>query len=160
MLYTGPDGTSSPRWAKTTTYLFGCAIVEERPAYGCGSISNTHHYSDAGLLAKSTSPGQAPTLYEYDELGELIRTALDLNTNDAIDLAGPDRVTGNGLLVSSESRTGVETTYAYDPLERRIRSETVGGSRSVASATAYNSKGQIAYTEDAAITPQPAAAHP
>ncbi|MCF7837730.1 MAG: RHS repeat protein, partial [Candidatus Marinimicrobia bacterium] len=50
------------------------------------------------------------------------------------------------------SSTGVTTTYAYDALRRQVGvfSESAGGTRSVASVTAYNHLGQVESVTDAA----------
>ncbi|MCF7838059.1 MAG: hypothetical protein K9N49_05470, partial [Candidatus Marinimicrobia bacterium] len=50
------------------------------------------------------------------------------------------------------SATGVTTTYAYDALRRQVGvfSESAGGTRSVASVTAYNALGQVESVTDAA----------
>ena len=53
----------------------------------------------------------------------------------------------NGLLLSTVSSTAVTNTFVYDGLARRIA--TTDG-RENTTTTAYNSLGQIAYTEDAA----------
>ncbi len=50
-------------------------------------------YNSAGQLVKSSTSGQAPTLYEYNELGEQVRSAVDINGNDQIDEGGTDRIT-------------------------------------------------------------------
>lgn len=56
-------------------------------------------------------------------------------------------VTVNGLLTSSTTKSGLEYTYSYDALERRVG---VTDPRTGTSMTYYNDKGQVAYVEDAA----------
>ena len=63
------------------------------------------------------------------------------STNTAV------QVTVNGLLMSSETKTGLEYTYAYDGLQRRTG---VTDPRTGTSLTHYNDNGQVDYTEDAA----------
>src|SRR5690606_26127114 len=48
-------------------------------------------------LWKVTQPGLAPTLYEYNTLGQLVREGLDLNADDDLDLAGTDRITTSSV---------------------------------------------------------------
>jgi YD repeat-containing protein len=56
-------------------------------------------------------------------------------------------VTVNGLVVSSQSKTGVTVTYGYDPLGRRT---DVIDPRTGTATTHYNTLGQVDYVEDAA----------
>jgi len=48
--------------------------------------------SATGRLIKSTRTGYASTLYQYDALSQPMRSGLDLNANDALDLSGADRI--------------------------------------------------------------------
>lgn len=98
MVHVGsPD---SPQWEKTTTDMLGRTIKEEKPGFGGTVVTTANEYNDKGQrTATRTWTGDATNaplrpamLYEYDEVGELFRTAVDVNGNDAIDLAGPDRV--------------------------------------------------------------------
>lgn len=56
-------------------------------------------------------------------------------------------VSTNGLLVSSTSKTGVTTTFIYDPLERQTG---VTEPRTGATLTAYNGRGWVDYVQDPA----------
>ena len=93
--------SNSPMWEKTTTDLLGRSIREEKPGFGGTLLTTTYEYNGKGQLAATMqSAGNPPsvpvgvaTLQEYDEFGDLVRTALDVNGNGIIDLAGPDRVT-------------------------------------------------------------------
>jgi RHS repeat-associated protein len=95
--YTGPLGTNSPVWQKTTTDLLGRTLRTDRPGFSVSSVpfvaTNSSFYNNCGQLIRTTSPGQADTLYIYDSLGAQTRSGLDLS--------GPDRV--------SESRSWYET---------------------------------------------------
>jgi RHS repeat-associated protein len=91
-IYTGPAGTNSPMWQKSTADLAGRTIREERPGYSGTIITNESFYNTKGQLVKTTTTGQLPMLYEYTELGEQYRSTLDVNSNGVINLAGPDRV--------------------------------------------------------------------
>jgi RHS repeat-associated protein len=63
-------------------------------------------------------------------------------------------VSVNGLVLTNVTATGVTTIHAYDPLGRRVLSSTAsaGGTRAVASASGFDSLGQLAWTADAANT--------
>jgi len=92
--------TNSPQWEKTTTDMLGRTIREERPGFGGTVVATTSEYNDKGQLAanrtwagdSTNAPLQPATLYEYDEVGDLFRTATDVNGNGTIDLSGPDRI--------------------------------------------------------------------
>ena len=54
-----------------------------------GSTLTTHYrYDTYGRLAQSR-PGQADTLYQYDALGQLSRSGLDVDGNGRLDSASP-----------------------------------------------------------------------
>ena len=89
-------GASSPRWARTTVDMLGRVVKTEKPGCGVNSvIVQQNHYDAAGRLSRTTQTGLADTLYEYDELGELIRTGQDADGNGTFDLASNDRITDN-----------------------------------------------------------------
>ncbi len=244
-----PDGTqwarvdigsaTSPMWEKTTVDILGRSIRVEKPGYT--SVEATENfYNSKGQLVKTTTIGQADTLYTYDETGNQISQGLDVDNNGVLETGSNDRinetqtiykligddwwqetenktyaeessdtatVTGiqrtrlkglgvdglfseavtidifgnqtinrgfidrasktetqvtdfadsdidgvsisvNGLLVSQKSKTGVTTTYSYDPLERLTG---VTDPRTGTSVTHYNDKGQVDYVDDAAL---------
>ena len=89
-----PNEASPPRLIKTTLDPLGRTKYEERAAYPTSTVTTEHHYNALGQLAKVTvSSGlAAPTLYEYDLMGNLIATGLDLDTNDTLDRSGDDRI--------------------------------------------------------------------
>jgi len=91
-VYYGPNGTNSLRWAKTTTDLAGRVIREEKPGFGDTTLTNSYVYNSKGQLTTTTEPGMAPTLYEHDELGSVIKVCLDVNDNGQIDLSSNDRI--------------------------------------------------------------------
>ena len=91
-VYTGPAGTNSPVWQKTTTDMLGRTILEEKPGFGGGGLANSYTYNSLGQLTKISGFDSQTTLYGYDEIGEQIRSGVDLNTNGVLDLAGSDRV--------------------------------------------------------------------
>jgi RHS repeat-associated protein len=99
VVYTGPTGSNSPSWTKTTVDLLGRTIREERPGFSVSSapsvVTNASFYNSSGQLVKTTSPGSSDTLYEYDELGNQIRSGLDVDNDGTLDLGENDRITEN-----------------------------------------------------------------
>jgi len=104
-----------------------------------------------GLSAAKTSESLS-----IDILGNetISTTSIDRSNKVRIGLMStPDSIlvstntTINGLQVSSTTKTGLEYTYTYDDLGRRIGTTDP---RIGESTTHYNAKGQVDYTEDAA----------
>ena len=75
----------------TVTDMLGRVVRVEKPGPS-GAMVTTNVYDNKGRLASTQTPGQADTLYDYDELGIVIRTGLDLDANGALDTAGTDRI--------------------------------------------------------------------
>jgi len=228
----------SSMWEKTTTDMAGRTVEVEKPGFSSVEVTE-NYFDDMGGLTKTTRPGVADTLYEYDQMGNNIRTGLDVDGNGTLDLVSSDRITEsktiytffdenwwrerirrvyaaesddtattlnaertrltglgqggligevvtvdihgnntvlqtfidrvartetrvldypdsaidaitanrNGLLVSSKSKTGVNTTFLYDALERRIG---VTDPRIGTTTTHYNNRGWVDYVEDPA----------
>lgn len=97
-VYSGSLGSS--RWTKTWTDWLGRVIKTVRPGFSqSGQLPSEmeNFYDDAtvgkGRLFKTTRTGYAPTRYEYDALGALVLTGLDVNSNGLV-LNSSDRVTG------------------------------------------------------------------
>ena len=87
-------GGNSPRWTKTTTDLLGRVVKTEKPGYGENAVVQQQNFYDAaGRLARTTQTGTADVLYEYDELGAIVRTGQDADGNGTLDLASSDRIT-------------------------------------------------------------------
>ena len=235
-VYTGSP--SSPMWEKTTTNMLGRTVKVERPGFA-GIEATDNMYNNLGQLVKTTTPGLADTLYEYDEIGNQTLSGLDIDQNGTLDKNSADRIsetqrsytkideywwdettqkvyaevgnstptvvgidrrrltgvgsggltsetvaidihgnqtvgqvvidrgsktvtqttdypdstidtvslTTNGLLLSSQSKTGVTTTFTYDPLERRTG---VIDPRTGLTTTNYNAQGWVDYVEDPA----------
>lgn len=124
MVRTG--STNSPMWEKTTTDMLGRTVNEEKPGFGGTLLTTTYDYNDKSqLVAVRQWEGNPPaaqigtsTLYEYDEFGDQVRTAQDVNGNGAIDLDGPDRVTETktriGTISGERWRETISKVYAAD----------------------------------------------
>lgn len=92
-VHSGSAGAGSPVWTTNTTDMLGRTIKQERSGYDGSTITTISTYNNLGQLIKSSTSGQAATLYEYNELGEQIRSAVDVNGNNEIDIDGTDRIT-------------------------------------------------------------------
>ncbi|RRK01340.1 RHS repeat-associated core domain-containing protein [Opitutaceae bacterium TAV4] len=89
------------RWTKTTVNHLGQTISEEKPALGNNILFISYIYDTCGHLIRKRqghNTGDAPmrliadTLIEYDALGNISRTGLDVNANDTLDLASSDQI--------------------------------------------------------------------
>jgi RHS repeat-associated protein len=99
-VFTGPDGTNSPAWSRSVSDLLGRTIREEKPGFGGGALTNLYVYNAVGQIAEtrvSSIQSQVSTVYLYNELGEQIVSALDVDGDGVVDYAGPDRVTSNNV---------------------------------------------------------------
>jgi len=96
--YSGSAGASSPMWTTTVTDLLGRPVRQERPGFGGTVLTNTTFHNSKGWVVRQTNPGQADTLIEHNELGDQIRSGLDVDGDQVLDLAGSDRVTGSETL--------------------------------------------------------------
>jgi hypothetical protein len=45
-----------------------------------------------GRVKRAAPPDMAPTIYEYDAMGNLFRSGLDIGGNGVLDLASTDRI--------------------------------------------------------------------
>lgn len=75
---------TSPVWEKSWTNLLGQTIRTEKPGY-LGTEVSENFYNSKGRLERTSAPGMADTLFTYDELGNRLRTSLDINGNGMID---------------------------------------------------------------------------
>lgn len=82
---------TSPLWEKTTTDMIGRTVKVDKPGY-VGIETTTNIYNDKNQLVKTTTTGQADTLFAYDALGNQIRTGLDIDGNGALETGSSDRI--------------------------------------------------------------------
>jgi YD repeat-containing protein len=118
--YTGPLGSNSPMWQKTTTDLLGRTIRTERPGFSSvpsviSVVTNSSFYNSIGQLVRTTAPGSADTLYYYDILGNQIRSGLDLDGSGALEINGVDRVNDSDVSYWTDSTNWwqVSTSVLY-----------------------------------------------
>jgi RHS repeat-associated protein len=90
------------RKERTTYDFLGRTVKSEQPAYGGGTLVTASIYDAQGRLGQirhyhvvgSTETNLiANTLYNYDVLGNLTRTGLDINGDGVLTLASADRLT-------------------------------------------------------------------
>jgi len=82
---------NSLRWVKTTGDSLGRTLRVERPGFS-GVEVTAQHYNNLGQLSGTSVSGQADTIYEYDQLGQQVRSGLDVNSSGALVLNSEDRI--------------------------------------------------------------------
>ncbi len=121
----------SPRWQKAWTDMLGRAARSERPGFtGQPVYVETQTYAPGtGLLLRTDRPGTslAATLYTYDAFGSQLRSGLDLNTNNVLDLDGPDRVSGSESWFAFEEGAWWAATRKFSYLKTSSADETTVG---------------------------------
>ena len=108
-------GGDSPRWEKRTADRLGRTTLKEKSGHG-GTIAEASFYNAASQLIRTERSGQADTLYEYDALGTLFRTGLDLDGDGVLTLASNDRISetaGEYLQDADDDWWRVETHKIY-----------------------------------------------
>lgn len=103
-------GADSARWEKSTTGLLKQSIKNERSGFN-GTIVQQNFYNAKKQLVRTTQTGLAPTLFEYDALGNVVRSGLDVDNNGTLDLASNDRISDTEISVDSSWKTVVSKVY-------------------------------------------------
>jgi len=109
---TDPSG-SGTEWTKS--YYDGVGNVikliysSANQPYSC-SLSL---YNNLGQLWKQVDPDGVSTLYQYDALGELTYTAIDMDQNSVIDFDGTDRITCTTNDIVTDHGKSVRRTQTY-----------------------------------------------
>ena len=79
--------SSSVRWTQSTADWLGRVTENKTPKYSTGTLSETFEYyqsgndGNSGKLRKMSQPGQYPTFFEYDDLGQLSKEGLDYDND-------------------------------------------------------------------------------
>ncbi|MGD9162473.1 MAG: hypothetical protein PVG39_28965 [Desulfobacteraceae bacterium] len=93
---TNTGSPTSPMWGKITTDMLGRTVSVEKPGH-TGIETTENIFDNQGRLIMTITPGQANTLYVYDELGSQIRTGLDIDASGVLETAS-DLTGGRSLL--------------------------------------------------------------
>ena len=140
-VYEGSKGTDSPVWTARKSDLFGRVVETSKPGFG-GSVRHSRNvYDHFGRLAEtedgytSAAPGfvsvvTSRRLSTFDEFGDLVLSAEDVNRNGQIDLAGPDVAISNvvGHTVANRSLWSTSEAFVF-PDEGSNRSVSTGRSQ-------------------------------
>ena len=103
-------GSDSARWQKNTTDLLGRNMLQERSGYN-GTVTQQNFYNNQGLVIRREQTGIAPTLYEYDSLGNVIRQGLDVDNSNILELASNDRITDYDISLNNTWKTFTTKIY-------------------------------------------------
>ena len=106
-------GADSARWEKSTTGLLKQSIKNERSGFN-GTIVQQNFYNAKKQLVRTTQTGLAPTLFEYDALGNVVRSGLDVDNNGTLDLVSDDRITDVEISIDGLWKTVVNKVYGVD----------------------------------------------
>ncbi len=106
------SGGDTSEWTKTYTDLLGRGYKTVYAA-ASGSPASQSYYNNAGQLWKQVDPDGVTTLHQYNAKGEAEYTAVDLNTNGAIDFSGTDRITRTVTVVTNDRGYDLRRTFTY-----------------------------------------------
>ncbi len=86
--YQGPDRE------KTILDMAGRTVRVEKPGFS-GTQSSRYRYNTLGQIIGMETEGLAPLVFEYNDLGMVIRSGLDIDANGSLDDASMDRIAGS-----------------------------------------------------------------
>jgi RHS repeat-associated protein len=95
--FTGSAGLSSPRWTKTTNDWVDRTVAVEKPSFSGANLIQTSIYNSLDQLQKQTITANttkliADKLYEYDQLGQQIRSGSDIDASGTLTLISTDHL--------------------------------------------------------------------
>lgn len=128
-VYSGSQGINSSRWEKTITSSDGKTLKTERPGFGGTLLSTVYHYDGNDHLWKTEqlegTTVNAANITEYDVLGNVVRSGLDVDKNNSLDLASMDRITDSDSNYWNDGtdwwRVGTSITYPKDGLATALQ---------------------------------------
>lgn len=131
-LYTGPNGTSSPRCTKTTYDGLGRVVTEESPQFGGGTAVTYHNYDGAGRLDCIIPPGSTPpACREFDGLGNVVLAGTNADGDEGLsddDPDSPDRLTRTETAYAQIGghwwRVSTTSAYVFGSTEPVVTNET------------------------------------
>jgi RHS repeat-associated protein len=116
----------SPMWERTTTDLLGRTILVEKPGpVGVESFGSS--FDASGRLLLTSTSGMANTLYEYDELGQQVRSGLDINGSSALEPASSDRISESEMRYTQGSGDWWQETIQRVYAAENVATATVIG---------------------------------
>jgi len=119
----------SALWERTVTDMLGRTIRVEKPGY-TGVQVIEHSYDENGRRIRTSTPGHADTLYVYDDLGNRIRSGLDIDANGMLEPASTDRITDTDTRIAEiEDRWWRQNTRRVYPKEGMDTAVTVSVNR-------------------------------
>jgi RHS repeat-associated protein len=118
--FTGSAGLSSPRWTKTSNDWVDRTVAVEKPSFSGANLVQTSIYNSLGQLQKQTITANttkliADKLYEYDQLGQQIRSGSDIDASGTLTLISTDRLIQTDTLYEKVGNDwfGVTSTITY-----------------------------------------------
>jgi len=126
--------SSSTRLQKTWTNWAGQPIKLEKPGFSQSSqsayVEEQFYSTTTGQLTHSTRTGVAPTRYEYNALGQVKRSGLDVDSGGALVLASMDRIADAETVFELVSTTWwVKTTTTAYPAASSATGVTISVSK-------------------------------
>jgi RHS repeat-associated protein len=85
------NGNDTSEWTKTYTDMLG-RTYKTVYASASGTPASQSFFNGNGQLVKQVDPDGVTTLYQYNLKGEVVCSAVDMNTNGVIDFGGSDRI--------------------------------------------------------------------
>ncbi len=108
-------GESSPSYQKSCVNMLGQTVRTEQPGTDGEVLVTTNTYNGKGQLVRTATTGMAATVYEYDALGERVRSGLDVDGDGVLNLLDGDRVseTKSGYVRKDGKWWRESRSYAY-----------------------------------------------
>ena len=108
-------GETGPSWSKSWTDFLGRSYKSEMPGANSTNLTSQQYYNAKNQVCKSSRTGQPDTLMEYDELGAIVRSGLDIDGNGSLTLASMDRIVDSDTSFAKETSNwySVSTSTAY-----------------------------------------------
>ncbi|MCK5805334.1 MAG: hypothetical protein KAI66_21065, partial [Lentisphaeria bacterium] len=140
------DFTDIPMWTKTWTDVLGRTFKVEVPDPTDGTAVSQSYFNALGRLVRTTVPGKADAIYEYNELGELTRVGLDIDDDGDLTEASLDRIADTDTVYEKDASNvwWLKTTSAVFPTDNSSTDVTVSTTR--ARLTGLGSTAPTAYS--------------
>lgn len=107
------DASASGAWRTLQKDWLGRVVLVSRSGVN-GTETDGAEYNNKGQLVRETHTGSPARLYEYDAMGVLVRTGLDLNADGQLTDASTDRIGEARTTYQQEGGTWFRITAAKD----------------------------------------------